>query len=178
MTAHVAQCVAMRDDVPGTVTYVYRCCGDPRTDSRLDIANPHTVDIDYWKVYHQDKVQKIHARKQDAVAQIEALQSAPATAAVDGAGGSHSVEILDVDGVDSRMLADDVVWIRYRCCGQHEHLERIHRIWHGMLPHVNMQPTSKTTADILAEIVQHRTNAAMAHANAIVKKTLHAQAEV
>lgn len=168
---HTAECIDIHEGRRGSVAFVYRCCGDSRTDSVLDIADVHTVDVEHWKAYHQDKVQKIHERKLAAIAQITALRGAQ-VGAVDGKGTSHSVDIVGVDDVMERMLADDIVWIRYSCCGAHEHLDRIDRLWHGTQPHVDMKPVSKTAEDILAEIATHRASAAIGHANATARQAL------
>jgi hypothetical protein len=180
---HAAVLVAFRDDIPNRAAYCYRCCGDPRTDSWLTVYNPHSVDVEAAKAFHANKVQQIHARKLAAVAQLKELIGAN-VAAADLTGKSHNVEIAGVDQVDERMLADDIVWVHYKCCGTHEHIERIDRLWHGQrgpFGHIGngfLQPASKTDDDVLEEIRQHRSNAARNHANKIAINELKANVKL
>jgi hypothetical protein len=171
---HIAICVAISDDIPNRVAYCYRCCDDPRTDSWLTVYNPHAVDVEAAKTYHQNKVQQIHDRKLRAVSQVTALMSA-AVQTLDSAAKAHAVQIIGVDLVDARMLADDIIWVHYKCCGIHEHVERIHRLWHGADP---ARPFPKSDADLLNEIGQHRSNAALAHANQNAASVLKANAKL
>jgi hypothetical protein len=169
------------------VGWLYRCCDNPRTDSWLTIGHPHDDSIErlvpggkflpyvpsnsamaQLHAYHGDKVQQIHARKMAAVAQLTAMFGAKHSAQ-DRASNVHDVEITGVDQVDERMLADEIVWVHYRCCGSHDHIERIHRLWHGADPKI---PTPKTDADVLNEVGQHRLNAALHHANVLAQTRL------
>jgi hypothetical protein len=170
------------------VAWCYRCCDNPRTDSWLTVGHPHDDSIERLRpdqqfavfippsgsaiaalhAFHGDKVQKIHERKLAAIAQIEGLVGVK-VAAPDLANKSHGVEVIGVDLVDQRMLADDMVWVHYRCCGNHEHVERIHRLWHGADP---QKPAPKSDSEVSNEIGQHRINAALHHANKIAAEQL------
>jgi hypothetical protein len=150
--------------LPNHVAWCYRCCDDPRTDSWASAANPHARaagELESFCAFHQDKVQKIHDRKLTAIMQITALMGAKIST-LDLSSKAHGVEIIGVDLVEPRMQADDMVWVHYRCCDSQDHVERIHRLWHGADPKM---PAPKIVTDVLNEIGQHRSNAALHHAN-------------
>jgi hypothetical protein len=127
---HTAVHIETRD-IQNAVVYVYRCCGDQKTDSCITIYDPHRfqqADLDAQRQAHGTGVEVTHQYKLAAEAQVDAQIAAGDKPISDLAGAQHRVSVCSREH-----LADEIIAVTYLCCGTHKHREVIDRI-HLKLP--------------------------------------------
>ena len=137
-----------------SVSYLYRCCADPRTDSWITIYHPHQYtddQIDAQKKEHAAGRELRHRKKQAAESYFEGKRSgAVSHSARDLAGKKHDVIV-----VAHEHEADEIIRVTYQCCGELAAtalFDRLHE---------------KETSDLDALVVEHATKAATRHANVV-----------
>jgi hypothetical protein len=117
---------------PGRFVFTYRCCDDPRTDSKISIGLPFLLDeaeVRRLCAVHAANVESRHEAKVIVEAHLRSLLGR-GIATKDSAGIEHVCRIAAVEHA-----ADEIVRVRYQCCGAKDvgdlHVAEIDRVhWH------------------------------------------------
>jgi hypothetical protein len=126
-------------ELPHALVFRYRCCDDPRTDSPITFNDPHLVsdaERNRLLAIHAANIESRHEAKllieqhlaSRAAAHAQDRASRPK---ISVAGATHECAIAGVEHV-----ADEIVRVRYSCCGAGpdlHHAEHIDHIqWHTL----------------------------------------------
>jgi hypothetical protein len=132
-------------ELPHALVFRYRCCDDPRTDSTFTLNDPHLVsdaERNRLLAVHAANIESRHAAKLAIEAHLASRAAAHAhhpasrpqisighATALGDSGATHECIIAGVEHV-----ADEIVRVRYSCCGagpELHHTEQIDHIqWH------------------------------------------------
>ena len=135
---HSAKLVGFTE-LPHALVFRYRCCDDPRTDSTITFSDPHLLpdaERDRLRAIHAANSESRHEAKllieQHLASRAAAHAKHPASRPqISLAGINHECAIAGVEHV-----ADEIVRVRYSCCGAApdlHHAEQIDHIqWHTL----------------------------------------------
>ncbi|HEX7285678.1 MAG TPA: hypothetical protein VF532_05815 [Candidatus Angelobacter sp.] len=120
-------------ELPHALVFRYRCCDDPRTDSTFTFNDPHLVsdaDRNRLLAIHAANIESRHEAKlaieKHLAAHAAAHAQHPASRPqITVAGATHECTIAGVEHV-----ADEIVRVRYSCCGAGPELHHSEQIDH------------------------------------------------
>lgn len=143
---HSAKLVGFTE-LPHALVFRYRCCDDPRTESTITFNDPHLLPDavrDRLRAIHAANIESRHeaklaieahlASRAAAHAQDPASRPQISIAHATGLGDSGATHRCAIAGVEH--VADEIVRVRYSCCGAApdlHHTEHIDHIqWHTL----------------------------------------------
>lgn len=159
MRPHIAVCVETKAHPGAEIAFTYRCCGNPRTDSTINIPLLYLTDDAEIELRKQVYAANVEMKHEAANAVMQQLAQKQTVDGKDHQGYIHKVAIHRVEH-----WADEIVRVHYHCCSDsdHAHIEEIDYVHRH------------TPDEVDARVASHADSAAKLHTATLKARAIEA----